>query len=65
MKKVLITGCSGYIGSHLCKALENDYDVWGLDLFPPQAEIKEGQFIQHDIIILLVSFQKSLIQSYI
>ena len=49
MKKVLITGCSGYIGSHLCKELENDYDIWGLDLFPPQAPIKEGQFIQHDI----------------
>ena len=34
MKKVLITGCSGYIGSHLCKELENDYDVWGLDKVP-------------------------------
>ena len=49
MKKVLITGCSGYIGSHLCKELENDYDVWGLDKVPPQYPIKNEQFIQHDI----------------
>ena len=49
MKKVLITGCSGYIGSHLVNHLKDDYDVWGLDLFPPKAPIKEGQFIQHDI----------------
>ncbi len=49
MKKVLITGCSGYIGSHLVNHLKDDYDVWGLDLFPPRASIKEGQFIQHDI----------------
>ena len=49
MKKILITGCSGYIGSHLCKLLDKDYDIWGLDLFEPQYPIKEGQFIQHDI----------------
>jgi len=49
MKKVLITGCSGYIGSHLVNYLKNDYDIWGLDILPPKAEIKENQFIQHDI----------------
>ncbi len=49
MKKVLITGCSGYIGSHLINYLKDDYDIWGLDMFPPKAEIKENQFIQHDI----------------
>ena len=26
MKKVMITGCSGYIGSHLCKMLEGKYE---------------------------------------
>ena len=26
MKKILITGCSGYIGSHLSKMLANDYE---------------------------------------
>lgn len=40
MKKVLITGCSGYIGSHLCKMLENDYEVHGLDISEPQHPVK-------------------------
>ena len=35
MKKVMITGCSGYIGSHLCKLLEGKYEVHGLDLHDP------------------------------
>ena len=47
MKKVLITGSSGYIGSHLCKMLENDYEVHGLDIRPPQHPVKE--FFQLDI----------------
>lgn len=40
MKKILITGCSGYIGSHLCKLLENDYEVHGLDIVDPQHPIE-------------------------
>jgi UDP-glucose 4-epimerase len=36
MKKVLITGCSGYIGSHLTELLKNDYEVYGLDKVEPQ-----------------------------
>jgi UDP-glucose 4-epimerase len=47
MKKVLITGCSGYIGSHLCKLLENDYKVHGLDIKAPQHPVKE--FFNTDI----------------
>lgn len=31
MKKVLITGNSGYIGSHLSKLLSSEYQVYGLD----------------------------------
>jgi len=31
VKKVLITGSSGYIGSHLTDLLNNDYEVHGLD----------------------------------
>lgn len=47
MKKILVTGCSGYIGSHLCKLLENDYEVHGLDIQLPQHSVRK--FIQHDI----------------
>lgn len=37
MKKILITGCSGYIGSHLCKMLKNlgIYEIHGLDVKAP------------------------------
>ena len=48
MKKVLITGCSGYIGSHLVKMLADKYEVHGLDINIPQADgLRE--FYQHDI----------------
>jgi UDP-glucose 4-epimerase len=36
MKKILITGNSGYIGSHLTKMLQDEYEVYGLDIKPPQ-----------------------------
>jgi len=45
MKKILITGSSGYIGSHLCKMLENDYEVHGLDVNPPTIPIKNFHHI--------------------
>lgn len=41
MKKILITGCSGYIGSHLSKMLANDYEVHGLDIDEPEAPLNE------------------------
>ena len=41
MKKILITGCSGYIGSHLSNMLANDYEVHGLDIEEPQAPLNE------------------------
>lgn len=41
MKKILITGCSGYIGSHLCDMLSGEYEVHGLDLVEPQVEIEK------------------------
>jgi UDP-glucose 4-epimerase len=36
VKKVLITGNSGYIGSHLTKMLKDEYQVYGLDKVKPQ-----------------------------
>jgi len=47
MKKVLVTGCSGYIGSHLCKLLEKDYEVHGLDIRTPMHPV--AKFIVQDI----------------
>lgn len=47
MKKILITGNSGYIGSHLTKLLEKDYEVYGLDKNPEIA--KTTKFVQTDI----------------
>jgi len=35
MKKILITGSSGYIGSHLCRMLEGQYEIHGLDINDP------------------------------
>jgi len=47
MKKILITGCSGYIGSHLCKMLEGKYEIHGLDLHDPIVPI--NKFYKVDI----------------
>lgn len=47
MKKVLVTGCSGYIGSHLCKLLESEYEVHGLDIRQPRHPVKK--FYEVDI----------------
>lgn len=42
MKKILITGNSGYIGSHLTQMLqkEYDYEIYGLDKSSPLIKIK-------------------------
>lgn len=36
MKKILITGCSGYIGQHLTKLLSDSYEIYGLDIKEPE-----------------------------
>lgn len=47
MKKVLITGSSGYIGRHLVHTLSDDCEVTGLDIkYVPQ---RGAYFIQQDI----------------
>jgi UDP-glucose 4-epimerase len=47
MKKILITGCSGYIGSHLCSILSKEHEVHGLDIVEPKAMVHK--FYHHDI----------------
>lgn len=47
MKKILITGSSGYIGSHLCKMLNEEYEIHGIDIVPPKVVI--NQFFMVDI----------------
>lgn len=47
VKKVLITGSSGYIGSHLCKMLSEEYEVHGLDMNMPIAPV--DRFYKQDI----------------
>ena len=47
MKKVLVTGYSGYIGSHVCKRLEAEYEVYGLDIRPNVHPVT--QFFEVDI----------------
>jgi UDP-glucose 4-epimerase len=47
MKKVLITGNSGYIGSHLSKLLDGEYELYGLDLKNPQHPVTKH--FKHDV----------------
>lgn len=47
MKKILITGNSGYIGSHLCDILQGEYEIHGLDINDPQVEV--DKFYKLDI----------------
>jgi UDP-glucose 4-epimerase len=47
MKKILITGNSGYIGSHLSKLLDGDYELYGMDLNNPQYPVTKHY--KHDI----------------
>jgi len=50
--KILVTGCTGYIGSHLCKVLfERGYDVIGLDKDLMQNDVSRwvSKFIHSDV----------------
>lgn len=50
MKNILITGSSGYIGQHLVKLLQKDYEVFGIDKKPHLNDyLKYKNFCQHDI----------------
>jgi UDP-glucose 4-epimerase len=47
--KLLITGCSGYIGSHLCKILKSNpnYEIHGLDF--RKSQIEPDKFLHQNI----------------
>jgi nucleoside-diphosphate-sugar epimerase len=47
--KLLITGCSGYIGSHLVKILKSnpDYEIHGLDF--RKSQIETDTFLHQNI----------------
>jgi len=47
MKKILITGSSGYIGSHLCNYLKNEYQIYGVDVVYPK--VLTENYINWDI----------------
>ena len=41
MEKILVTGCSGFIGMHLCESLLKDnYSVMGLDNMNSYYDVK-------------------------
>ena len=43
--KILVTGCSGFIGSHFCqKLLQSDYEVVGIDNFDPYYSLKLKEY---------------------
>lgn len=50
--KILVTGCTGYIGSHVCKVLfERGYEVIGLDIDDEQNDVSKWvtRFIHADV----------------
>ena len=47
MKKILITGNGGYIGSHLTQLLCDNYDLYGFDIQHPLVKI--NNFVHQDI----------------
>ena len=67
MKKVLVTGSSGYIGSHLCKMLAGRYEIHGLDVVDPIVPVHKfykvdintqfdmNQFPEYDAVIHLAA----------
>ncbi len=52
MKKILITGCDGYIGQHLCKLLKDEYEIYGIDMARGKRaayNFNAGHYVNHNI----------------
>ena len=47
MKKILVTGCAGFIGSQFVKKIINKYKVYGIDNFDTYYSInlKKKEFL--------------------
>ena len=71
MTKILVTGCAGFIGSHLCeKLLDCDYEVYGIDnlnnYYDQNKKLKNLKEIQNNVNSKKFSFVKdSLIDTEI
>ena len=48
-KKIIVTGCSGFLGSDLCPRLAENYTVIGIDITPPEYEHKNFNFQEIDL----------------
>ena len=65
MKKVLVTGGAGFIGSNLCKRISQDYRVYCLDNFDPyyHPKIKEQNIAEADVEVIHTSLlEKEIIE---
>ncbi|MFZ5595907.1 MAG: NAD-dependent epimerase/dehydratase family protein [Bacillota bacterium] len=72
MKKILVTGCNGFVGSHLCEALvERGHRVYGVDSSPylwrdgypslaekGKMEYMEGDITEEEFVVDTVRFVK-------
>ena len=47
--KVIITGCSGFVGTHLCRAMVENFDVYGLDVAEPSFDDESFKFSKVDL----------------
>ena len=51
MKRILISGATGFVGKHLCRVLANDHEIWGLTrrLPDPSTGNADLHWLEHDL----------------